>query len=174
MNPQPRPRPPYVGGPVDDDCQGIGVRPFREDAETIRPLAPADRLAVHQVDRFTTGRPMPYPRLARFLAEGGRGLVVERWGKVVGFVLTVNARTRTNVMHLGVAPGFRHKGIGSRLLLTVRDCSPGVLRWHVRETDTYLQCWLRRRGWEADKVLREFFDDTHEDAYRFTLEGPLS
>lgn len=97
------------------------------------------------------------------------GMVAEHDEAVVGFMIYELHKTRLHVINFAVHPAFRRRGVGSQMLnkliakLSVQRRSKILLE--VRETNLDAQLFFRDNGFRAVAVLRDFYDDTAEDAY---------
>jgi ribosomal-protein-alanine N-acetyltransferase len=97
------------------------------------------------------------------------GMVGEIADSVVAFMVYELQRTRLHVLNFAVLRSHRRLGIGSHMLnkllgkLTAEHRSR-VLR-EVRETNLPAQLFFRAHGFRAVSVLKDFYQDTTEDAY---------
>jgi [ribosomal protein S18]-alanine N-acetyltransferase len=97
------------------------------------------------------------------------GMVAELDDRVVGFMIYELHKNRLHVLNFAVAGAFRRQGIGAQMIakligkLSQQRRSRILLE--VRETNLSAQLFFRANGFKAVSVLREFYDDTPEDAY---------
>lgn len=97
------------------------------------------------------------------------GMVAEHNECVVGFMIYELHKTRLRVLNFAVDPFWRRCGVGSRMVekliekLSVKRRNRISLE--VRETNLSAQLFFRSLGFRAISVLRDFYDDTTEDAY---------
>ncbi len=97
------------------------------------------------------------------------GMVAEYEDHVVGFMIYELHKTKIHVLNFAVAPAFRRRGVGSQMVakliakLSAQRRSRVVLE--VRETNLPAQVFFRSNGFRAISVMRNFYDDTPEDAY---------
>ncbi len=97
------------------------------------------------------------------------GMVAELDDRVVGFMIYELHKNRLHVLNFAVAGRFRRQGVGSQMLtklvgkLSQQRRSRILLE--VRETNLAAQLFFRANGFKAVSVLRDFYDDTPEDAY---------
>ncbi|MEA1951761.1 MAG: ribosomal protein S18-alanine N-acetyltransferase, partial [Planctomycetota bacterium] len=97
------------------------------------------------------------------------GMVVELDDRVVGFMVYELSKTRLHMLNFAVAPEFRRFGVGSQMIrkligkLSAQRRSRIILE--VRETNLAAQLFFRENGFRAVSVLREYYEDTPEDAY---------
>jgi ribosomal-protein-alanine N-acetyltransferase len=97
------------------------------------------------------------------------GMVAEQGEFVVGFMIYELHKTRLHLLNFAVARPFRRQGVGTQMLgkLTAKLSSQRRTRimLEVRETNLPAQLFFRKLGFRAVSVLRDFYDDTTEDAY---------
>lgn len=97
------------------------------------------------------------------------GMVAEHDDRVVGFMIYELHKTRLHLLNLAVGKEFRRRGAGTQMLgkLTSKLSSQRRTRilLEVRETNLPAQVFFRHLGFRAVSVLRDFYDDTTEDAY---------
>jgi len=101
------------------------------------------------------------------------GMVAEHEDGVVGFMIYELHKTRIHVLNFAVARDYRRQSVGSQMLakligkLSSQRRSRLVLE--VRETNLPAQLFFRENGFLAVSVLREYYEDTPEDAYLMVL-----
>lgn len=97
------------------------------------------------------------------------GMVAEWNDRVVGYMIYELHKNRLHVLNFAVDPGKRRCGIGSHMIsklagkLSFRRRERVMLE--VRETNLNAQLFFKAQGFKAVSVLRDFYDDTDEDAY---------
>jgi ribosomal-protein-alanine N-acetyltransferase len=97
------------------------------------------------------------------------GMVAEHEDRIVGFMIYELHKTRLHVLNFAVSREFRRLGVGSQMIeklvgkLSQQRRSRILLE--VRETNLAAQLFFRRCGFRAVSVLRDFYEDTTEDAY---------
>ena len=97
------------------------------------------------------------------------GMVAEADERVVGFMIYELHKSRLHILNFAVATGYRHRRVGSQMVnklagkLSLQRRNRIVLE--VRETNLPAQLFFRTAGFRATTVLREFYEDTSEDAY---------
>jgi ribosomal-protein-alanine N-acetyltransferase len=96
-------------------------------------------------------------------------MVAELDGEVVGYIVYEMGRADFHVMNLAVRPDVRRRGVGQQLIAKIisklRPCQRTEVRLEVRETNLAAQLFFRRLGFQAVRVLKDFYEDTVEDAY---------
>ncbi|MHC4398886.1 MAG: ribosomal protein S18-alanine N-acetyltransferase [Planctomycetota bacterium] len=97
------------------------------------------------------------------------GMVAEHDDRVVGFMIYELNKTRIQVLNFATAPQFRRRGIGSQMVAKLIGKLSAQRRTRitleVRETNLPAQLFFRFTGFRATSVLREYYEDTPEDAY---------
>jgi ribosomal-protein-alanine N-acetyltransferase len=97
------------------------------------------------------------------------GMVAEQEDRVVGFMIYELHKTRLHLLNLAVSKDYRRRGVGAQMLakLTAKLSTQRRTRilLEVRETNLSAQVFFRKQGFRAVSVLRDFYDDTTEDAY---------
>ena len=97
------------------------------------------------------------------------GMVAESGDSVVAFMIYELHRSRLHVLNFAVARSHRRLGIGTRMMeKLVGKLSPerrSRIVLEVRETNLPAQLFFRSLGFRAISVLKDFYQDTTEDAY---------
>jgi [ribosomal protein S18]-alanine N-acetyltransferase len=97
------------------------------------------------------------------------GMVADQDDKVVGFMIYELHKTRLHVLNFAVNPAARRSGIGRRMVAKLVGKLSQQRRTRimleVRETNLAAQLFFRSQGFRAVNVLRDFYEDTTEDAY---------
>jgi len=97
------------------------------------------------------------------------GMVAEMADSVVAFMIYELHRSRLHVLNFAVRRSHRRLGIGTQMMeklvgkLTPERRSRVVLE--VRERNLPAQLFFRTLGYRAISVLKDFYQDTTEDAY---------
>ena len=97
------------------------------------------------------------------------GMVSEFNDRVVGFMVYELHKNRLHVLNFAVHPDFQRQGVGNRMVekliskLSYQRRNRIILE--VRETNLMAQLFFRDLGFRAISVLRDFYEDTVEDAY---------
>ncbi len=97
------------------------------------------------------------------------GMVAEQDDKVVGFMIYELHKNRLHILNFAVNPDQRRNGIGNamigKLLGKLSHERRNRIMLEVRETNLEAQLFFKKLGFRAISVLRDFYDDTVEDAY---------
>ena len=97
------------------------------------------------------------------------GMVAEHDERVVGFMIYELQKTRLHVVNLAVHSEYRRRGVGTQMVEKLRvKLTPEHRRrisLEIRETNVPAQLFFRENQFRAVSILKEFYDDTIEDAY---------
>jgi ribosomal-protein-alanine N-acetyltransferase len=97
------------------------------------------------------------------------GMVAEFEERVVGFMIYELHKTRLHILNFAVHPEYRRRGVGTsmvqKLISKLSHQRRNRILLEVRETNLSAQLFFREEGFRAISVLRDFYDDTTEDAY---------
>ena len=97
------------------------------------------------------------------------GMVAECDERVVGFMIYELHKTRLHVLNFAVASEYQRRGVGrqmiAKLISKLSNQRRTRLVLEVRETNLEAQLFFREMGFLATRVLRDFYEDTPEDAY---------
>jgi len=97
------------------------------------------------------------------------GMVAELADSVVGFMIYELHRSRLHMLNFAVARSHRRLGIGSQMMRKlVAKLAPERrtrIVLEVRETNLPAQLFFRSFGFRAISVLKDFYQDSAEDAY---------
>lgn len=101
------------------------------------------------------------------------GMVAEHEERVVGFMIYELHKTWVHLINMAVATRFRRQGVGTQMVakLVFKLCVQrrNQIQLEVRETNIVAQLFFRTNGFRAISVLKNFYDDTPEDAYLMQL-----
>ena len=97
------------------------------------------------------------------------GMVAEKDDEVVGFMIYELHKNRLHILNFAVHEEHRRHGVGkamvSKLLGKLSHERRNRIMLEVRETNLEAQLFFKSLGFRAISVLRDFYDDTVEDAY---------
>ena len=97
------------------------------------------------------------------------GMVAEHDDRVIGFMIYELHKNQLHVLNFAVAADVRRSGVGGQMVAKLvgklshqrRD----RIMLEIRETNLEAQVFFRKQGFVAVSVLRDYYDDTTEDAY---------
>ncbi len=97
------------------------------------------------------------------------GMVAEMADSVVAFMIYELHRSKLHMLNFAVRRSHRRLGIGTRMMeKLVGKLTPdrrGRIVLEVRETNLAAQLFFRSLGFRATSVLKDFYQDSTEDAY---------
>ena len=97
------------------------------------------------------------------------GMVAEFDERVVGFMVYELHKDQLHVLNFSVRPDVRRRGVGQQMVnkLVGKLSRRGRNRigLEIRETNLAAQMFFKNLDFRAISVLRDYYDDTVEDAY---------
>ncbi len=97
------------------------------------------------------------------------GMVAEHDEQVVAFMIYELHKSRLHVINFAVHGEFQRRGVGTQMLqklvAKLSQQRRNKILLEVRETNLKAQLFFRQNGFRAVSVLRDFYEDTTEDAY---------
>lgn len=97
------------------------------------------------------------------------GMVAEHEERIVGYMVYELHKSRLHVLNFAVDPAFRRMGVGSQMIGKLTSKLTAQRRYRilleVRETNLQAQVFFRDMNFKAISLLRDFYEDTAEDAY---------
>jgi len=97
------------------------------------------------------------------------GMVAEASERVVGFMIYELHKNRLHILNFAVHEAYRRRGIGGqmsrKLIGKLSHERRSRILLEIRETNLPAQLFFRTLGFCAVSVLRDFYEDTTEDAY---------
>lgn len=97
------------------------------------------------------------------------GMVAEYAEQVVGFMVYELQKTRIHVLSFAVHPEYRRQSVGSamvqKLVSKLAYQRRNRIILEVRETNLAAQLFFKSLGFRATGVLRNFYEDSTEDAF---------
>lgn len=136
----------------------------------IRHMIRRDMPAVLDIEESSYEFPWSEEEFIRCLRQRNIiGMVAECNDSVVAFVIYEFHKNRLHVLDLAVDSRFRRQGIGRNILERLKSKISHERRnriaLEIRERNVVGQLFFQSCGYRAVSVLREFWDDTDEDAY---------
>ena len=97
------------------------------------------------------------------------GMVAEQDERLVGFMIYELHKTRLHILNFAVSEDATRRGVGQqmvdKLISKLSSQRRTRITLEVRETNLDAQLFFRDCGFRAVSVLRDYYDDTPEDAY---------
>jgi [ribosomal protein S18]-alanine N-acetyltransferase len=170
------------------------ARPIRKEAKmstshqqalrvNIRWMVRRDLPQVQQIEREGFEFPWSEEDFVRCLRQRNCiGMVADAEDRTVGFMIYELQKTKLHVLNFAVGNAARRRGVGQQMIARLTGKLSQERRnrivLEVRETNLAAQVFFRSQGFRAVTVLRDFYEDTTEDAYRMqyryrTIESPI-
>lgn len=136
----------------------------------IRWMIRRDMDEVQKIERASFEFPWSEEDFIRCLRQRNCiGMIAEHDTRVVGSMIYELHRNRLHVLNFAVHPDFRRRRVGNQMLQKLAGkLSPqrrARILLEVRETNLNAQLFFRDQGFRAVSLLRDFYEDTTEDAY---------
>jgi ribosomal-protein-alanine N-acetyltransferase len=152
-------RAPYAGTP---SSAGSGIH--------VRWMIRRDMPEVMAIEREAFEFPWSDDDFTRCLRQRNCiGMVAEYADSVVAFMIYELHRSRLHMLNFAVTRSHRRLGIGTQMLRKlVAKLAPDRrdrILLEVRETNLPAQLFFRTLGFRATTVLKDFYQDSPEDAY---------
>lgn len=97
------------------------------------------------------------------------GMVAEASERIAGFMVYELQKHRLHILNFAVNERLRRRGIGTqmtrKLISKLSHDRRSRIMLEIRETNLPAQLFFRSLGFRAVSVLRQFYEDTPEDAY---------
>lgn len=97
------------------------------------------------------------------------GMVAELADEVVGVMIYELHKNRLHLIKFAVAPQARRQGIGStmieKLVSKLSHDRRNRIMLEVSESNLAALLFFKSQGFRAIKILRDYYEDTTEDAY---------
>jgi ribosomal-protein-alanine N-acetyltransferase len=104
------------------------------------------------------------------------GMVAEQGETVNGFMIYELHRSRLHVLNFAVHPTVRRQGIGGlmigKLIYKLVSHRRHKITLAVRERNLAAQMFFHKHGFKATRLLRNYYEDSGEDAYQMELRAP--
>lgn len=104
------------------------------------------------------------------------GMVAEVDDQVAGYMIYELHKTRLNVLNFAVHPAHRREGIGDMLMAKLEYKLASHHREKitvaVRERNLAAQMFFKSNGFQATKLLHNYYEDSGEDAYHMEYRNP--
>ncbi len=140
----------------------------------IRWMIRRDMSAVLEIENHSFEFPWSEDEFIRALRQRNCiGMVAELNEVVVGFMIYELHKNRLHILNFAVHSDYRRNSVGQSMVeklvskLSYQRRSRILLE--VRETNLPAQLFFKNVGFQAVSVLRDFYEDTTEDAYVMQL-----
>lgn len=99
------------------------------------------------------------------------GMVAEHDNQVVGFMVYELNRNYLRLLNIAVHSAFRRQLVGTTMIEKLKGKLSQQKRQsitaEVRESNYAAQLWLKSLGFICVEQIKEFYEESHESAYRF-------
>ena len=103
------------------------------------------------------------------------GMVAEQNERVIGFMIYELHKNKLHILNFAVGPIHRRHGIGammvSKLIGKLSSHRRSKITLAVRERNLAAQVFFRTQDFRATKVLRNYYEDSGEDAFLMEFRG---
>lgn len=139
-------------------------------ATHLRWMIRRDMAEVQRIEKQSFEFPWSEEEFIRCLRQRNCiGMVAERHGRVVGFMVYELHKQRIQVLSLAVHADHRRSGVGhamiDKLISKLAFARRNRITTDVRESNLDAQLFLKRQGFRAVGVSKGFYEETNEDAY---------
>lgn len=97
------------------------------------------------------------------------GMVAEAAGEIVGFMIYELHKDKLRILNFAVSTHVRKQGVGAQMVRRLIDKLSQQRRKEivldVRESNLIAQLFFRSQNFRAVGVMRNYYEDTTEDAY---------
>jgi ribosomal-protein-alanine N-acetyltransferase len=129
-----------------------------------------DMAEVHQIEKQSFEFPWSEEEFIRCLRQRNCiGMVAERYDRAVAFMIYELHPHRIHLLSLAVHVDHRRSGVGHAMIDKVVSklafARRNRITLEVRESNLDAQLFLKQQGFRAVGVLKEFYEETNEDAY---------
>ena len=105
------------------------------------------------------------------------GMVAEHAERIIGYMIYELQKSKLHIVNLAVHPDYRRRNVGSqmvaKLVSKLSSHRRTKITLEVRETNLPAQLFFRAQRFQAQRVLRGYYEDTGEDAYQMTYRLPV-
>jgi ribosomal-protein-alanine N-acetyltransferase len=104
------------------------------------------------------------------------GMVAEQGERITGFMIYELHKTRLHLLNFAVHPSARRTGVGrlmvAKLVYKLTSHRRQKITLAVRERNLVAQMFFRAHGFQATRLLQNYYEDSGEDAYQMELKAP--
>lgn len=143
----------------------------------MRPMRAADLAAVYRLEQAC--QPVPWPRwcFRSLLRKGAAAWVLEEAGEIIGFGMLSFVRDRAHLLNLCIAPAYRHRGLGRRMMLQMlrvakqHHCRQAWLE--VRPTNRTAIGLYHRLGFRKKLIRKAYYQSRRGRQNAVVMSRPL-
>jgi len=147
-------------------------KPGTNNDVAMRWMIRRDMAEILDIERASFEYPWSEDEFIRCLRQRNCiGMIAELKERVVGYMIYELHKNRLHILNFAVDSKHRRTGVGStmidRLIFKLNPQRRSRILLEVRETNLDSQLFFKALGFRAVSVLRDFYDDTTEDAIVF-------
>jgi ribosomal-protein-alanine N-acetyltransferase len=106
------------------------------------------------------------------------GMVAEYNNEVAGYMIYELCKNKIQLINLATAKKYRRLGVATQMMAKLigklSTQRRSRITFEIRETNLRAQLFFRSVGFRATQILKDYYEDMHEDAYfmqyRYTPE----
>jgi ribosomal-protein-alanine N-acetyltransferase len=126
----------------------------------LRAMQEKDVVAVYKLEKLS--QPRPWPRwFFRKQLRTSSCWVLEEQGMIVGFGIVVMVKDWAHIMNMCVAPGYRRRGLGHRIILHLLEVARRLQASHawleVRPTNIPAINLYRKMGFRKIQIRKNYY-----------------
>lgn len=138
----------------------------------IRRMIRRDMQEVLNIEFDSFQFPWESGEFIRCLRQGNAiGWIAEHDERVAGYLIYEIYQKHLRLINFSVASEYRRRRVGTQMISKMIGKLHPSRRYYisasVRESNLGAQLFFRNRGFTAVETLRQFYDETEEDAYLF-------
>lgn len=150
-----------------------------KDRLHVRWMIRMDLPQVLRIEQDCYNFPWEEPDFLRCLRQRNCiGITIERQGRIVGFMIYELHKSKLHLLNFAVDPAYRRQKIGSgmvsSLLRKLNTHRRTKITVAIRERNLPAQRFFHSCNFRAVKVLRNYYEDSHEDAFLFQFVLPTT
>lgn len=141
-----------------------------ENGVSVHWMIRRDMPTVLEIESKSFEFPWSYDEFVRCMQQRNCiGMVAKIDDQVVGFMIYELHKNRIHLLSFAVHPEYRRQCVGrsmiEKLISKLAYQRRNRIMAEVRETNLDAQLFFKSMGFKAESVLRDFYEDTTEDAY---------
>lgn len=126
-----------------------------------RSLQQRDLSEVYELEKLCQTYPWPRWWFRKTLRGGASGWLLEKDSRIIGFGILRVDKTRAHILNMCVAPEYRHRGLGRRImlqLLVVARKQHARQAWlEVRATNHTAILLYRKLGFHMQSIRKHYY-----------------
>lgn len=143
----------------------------------LRPAVAADAGAMAALEAAAVRHPWSAAQYRDSLAAGHRTLLLERQGRLAGFVVAMAVLDQAEILNIAVAVDCQRQGLGAQLLREMLAvlAGDGARRvfLEVRQGNLAAQALYRRYGFAECGLRKDYYRSDNGREHAILMEAPL-